>query len=58
MPAAPVPMFPKRSVAATAPSATTMMEPDRMPSSSTTNTLMPRMPPTSTMRYGTSSMRL
>ena len=58
MPAAPVPMLPSRSVAATAPSATTMIEPDRMPSKSTMNTLMPTMPPTRTMRYGMSSSRL
>ena len=50
MPAAPVPMLASRSVAAVAPVATMMMEPDRMPSSSTTNTFTPAMPPMSTMR--------
>ena len=50
MPAAPVPMFARRSVGAVAPVATMMTEPDAMPKSSTTNTLMPTMPPTSTMR--------
>ena len=50
MPAAPEPMLASRSVAAVAPVATMMIEPDRMPSNSTTNTFTPMMPPTSTMR--------
>ena len=50
MPAAPEPMFARRSVGTVAPVATMMNEPDTMPSSSTTNTLMPTMPPTSTIR--------
>ena len=54
MPAAPEPMLASRSVAAVAPVATMMREPERMPSRSTTNTFTPTMPPTSTMRHGTS----
>ena len=57
MPAAPEPMLARRSVAAVAPVATMMREPERMPSKSTTNTFTPTMPPTSTIRYGTSWIR-
>ena len=48
MPSAPVPMFFSRLVAAISPVASMMMEPERMPMSSTTKTLMPMMPPART----------
>ena len=54
MPAAPLPMFSSNALTAStpvcpvAPVASTITAPDTMPMSSTTNTLMPMMPPTST----------
>ena len=54
MPAAPLPMFSSSALTAStpvcpvAPVASTITDPDTMPMSSTTNTLMPMMPPTST----------
>ena len=53
IPDAPEPMFPSSSVGCTAPVASMMMVPEKMPVSSTRNTLMPATPPTSTSRYGT-----
>ena len=40
---------PRRSVAGVAPVAIMMIEPETMPRSKTTNTLMPTIPPTSTI---------
>ena len=49
IPAAPDPILARRSVAGVAPVAIMMIEPETMPRSKTTNTLMPTIPPTSTI---------
>ena len=52
MPDAPEPILPSSSVGCVAPVASMMTAPEKMPVSSTTNTLMPATPPMSTSRYG------
>ena len=50
IPAAPEPMLASRSVAAVAPVASMMMEPETMPRRRTTKTFTPMMPPMRTSR--------
>ena len=52
IPAAPVPIFPIRSVGAIIPVAIIIIEPLRIPVISTENTLNPRIPPIRTSIYG------
>ena len=52
IPAAPEPIFAKRSVAAVAPVASMITEPVTIPIKRTTNTLIPMIPPTNTSTYG------
>ena len=48
MPDAPLPMLPSMDMGSTVPVARVMIIPEKIPTSSTTNTLIPAMPPAST----------